>query len=298
MHKGIINNTAFFFCLLCLIIGSCETKTEPVNTSPSTSSLVDLQTHKLQFKIKKGDGIPIVFEAGGGNDHTIWDDFVNSLHQQLGTTIITYDRAGYGNSENNPELEEEDKGYILNTVLDLEAALKALGFKEEVIMVAHSYGGFSAALFAQRNPEWVKGVVLLDANLKCFFDEETREKFKAMGTEAMLENLKKQNIGLYYEALAIDSSVVLIQQTTFPAQLPIFSIMAETPNQFNDPAEVEKWLTCQKNFGKDDPKKAVFVARNSGHYVFYDNPTFVQEKIIQLYEQITAQREQMKIKDD
>lgn len=66
--------------------------------SQTVDTLIDVGTHKLHFNIIKGEGIPIVFESGAGNDGTVWNDLLNPLSQQIGAPLITYDRAGFGQS--------------------------------------------------------------------------------------------------------------------------------------------------------------------------------------------------------
>lgn len=39
------------------------------------------------------------------------------------------------------------------------------------MLVAHSYGGFCATLYAARHPTTVKAAVLIDANLACWFPD-------------------------------------------------------------------------------------------------------------------------------
>lgn len=276
--------TYYLLCLgiICCLSPSCEGQDQ------SGDILVDLGTHQLHMRVKRGTGIPIVFEAGGGNDGSVWTDLADTLYQVLGTTIITYDRAGYGKSGVNPNLTEAEKGSILQTAKDLEAALNKLEIGSELIFVAHSYGGFSAAMFSDRNPDWVKGIVLIDANLKCFFDEEIRNKFKEMGTESALNNLKEQSLGWYYEALAFDSSIELVHQAAFPSGVPVFDLVAETPNQLADPQEMEKWKACHEQASQQRPDWERFVAPNCGHYIFYDDPGFVIEKIKAMHQQLAT----------
>lgn len=282
IHKA-ANSFGYVFSFLALLSFACESK------SQSEHPLVDVQTHPLQFHIKRGKGIPILFESGGGNDGSVWEALVDSLYSQLGTTLLRYDRAGYGQSGSNPNIEERQRGYALNAVMDLEKALQSLEFQEEIIIVAHSYGGFLAAIFAERNPQWVKGIVLLDANLKCFFDAETRQYFREMGTDSLLNSLKAQNVGLYYEAAAFDRTIGLIQKTTFPEEVPIFNLIAEQ-SQFDNPRDVEKWMNCHDQFGASNPNWVNIMAKNCGHYIQFDNPQLVCQKILELYEQVTRMR--------
>ena len=68
------------------------------NQSQTKDTLVNVGTHKLHFNILKGNGIPILFESGGGNDATVWNSILPSIHKITSATIITYDSAGHGKS--------------------------------------------------------------------------------------------------------------------------------------------------------------------------------------------------------
>ncbi|NWP05693.1 alpha/beta fold hydrolase, partial [Escherichia coli] len=85
-----------------------------------------------------------------------------------GAPVLAYDRAGFGKSEVRAGGRIEDHG-ILNGVADLESALKTLGYDRQIVLVAHSYGGFYSTLYAARHPGRVRYAVLIDANHACWF---------------------------------------------------------------------------------------------------------------------------------
>lgn len=61
--------------------------------SQSLDTLVDIGGYSMHFNIWKGSGTPILFEAGGGNDASVWDGVLEKIHKVTGTTLITYDRS-------------------------------------------------------------------------------------------------------------------------------------------------------------------------------------------------------------
>ncbi len=131
--------------------------------------MVDANGARLHFHIIRGTGIPILFDAGGGDDGTVWTDLLKPLAQVTGTTLITYDRAGFGQSQitdMNPDIQRHG---IVNGIEDLEAALRKLGYDGDIMLVAHSYGGFYSELYAFRHPNHVKAVVLIEAIHVCYY---------------------------------------------------------------------------------------------------------------------------------
>ena len=77
--------------------------------SQDLNSIINIGTHDMHFYIWEGIGTPILFESGGENDGSIWMSLANQVHSITGTTIITYDRVGYGKSEFNSNLLDSKK---------------------------------------------------------------------------------------------------------------------------------------------------------------------------------------------
>lgn len=80
--------------LLFIILLSC-TKGQ----SQTIDTLISIGKHKLHFEIMKGNNTPIIFEAGNGSDGSVWKPILQSIYKATGATLITYDRAGLGQSE-------------------------------------------------------------------------------------------------------------------------------------------------------------------------------------------------------
>ena len=104
----------------------------------SQDTLVDIGGYKMHFKIMKGEGTPILFDAGAGNDGSVWDNILEKIHKVTGTTLITYDRSGFGQSELNPKLKNDSDFGIQNGINELETGLSMLGFNDEIILVSSS----------------------------------------------------------------------------------------------------------------------------------------------------------------
>ena len=121
-----------FLCVTIFNVGQAQT----------IDTLIDVGGHKLHFNILKGKGIPILFEAGNGDDGSVWQPILNDLFKATNATIITYDRAGLGKSE-----IDTIKISFKNEVKDLETALQKLGFSKKIFIVCHSFGGYYTSLF-------------------------------------------------------------------------------------------------------------------------------------------------------
>jgi len=75
------------------------------------------------------------------------------------TTACTYDRAGLGWSD----VRNTSDYSPAKMVSELEMLLNNSGVSEPYILVGHSLGGYNAQLYAQRNPDKVAGLILVDS---------------------------------------------------------------------------------------------------------------------------------------
>ena len=270
-----------FSLLIGLLIISSNVKSQTLDT------LLQIGTHNMHFVIKEGTGIPILFESGGGDSGLVWENLADSINTKLGATTIFYDRAGYGNSEINPQLEEKKQGFVLNATINLEKCIELFDYSEGIILVAHSYGGFISQLFAARNPSLVKGIILIDGNDVCFFSDDVLSGFQEMFTEDFFRELEGANTGLYFEALAFHNSVDYMKNISIPENIPILALRAENPpNIFNNEDHVELRKSCHERFVQKNDNRIGIIAENCGHYIYRDNPSLVANSIIAFYRKI------------
>ena len=98
----------------------------------------------------------MVFEAGSFGTAADWSVVQTRLSRRFHT--LAYDRAGLGYSDPGPQ--PRDSQAVAD---DLERLLAAAGEAPQFILVAHSMAPVHAYLFALRHPEWIAGMVLVDA---------------------------------------------------------------------------------------------------------------------------------------
>src|SRR3984957_13694769 len=122
--------------------------------------------HKIAFHIQQGSLPTIVLDAGGGLDSTYCNTLVPELAKKTGCKIITYDRAGFGRRDEVP-----GPWSVQSATDDLANGLENLGATQNVILVSHSLGGEIATYLARKHPQWIFGVVLVDANVPEVFTD-------------------------------------------------------------------------------------------------------------------------------
>jgi pimeloyl-ACP methyl ester carboxylesterase len=243
---------------------------------------VDVGGYRLQFHIATGKPPTIVFEAGGGDNSSVWSNTAREVGRRTGARMITYDRAGLGQSDADPRPYS-----ITREVEALERGLKQLQIDGDVILVAHSYGGFLAALFAARNPSVVKGVVLIDPNLASFFTDSVVDRLMG-GRAAQREQLRKEDPKTFATMEKVlngfPETVRTMRGVNWPAGLRITDIVAEKPPM--PPPDDARWIAAHKLFDKGGGDRRGVFATGSGHYVMRDRPDLVVGEIVAMVQAV------------
>jgi pimeloyl-ACP methyl ester carboxylesterase len=118
--------------------------------------LYDVGGHRLHLNCT-GSGSPtVVLMSGLGGFSVGWARIAPAVADT--TRICAYDRAGQGWSENAPDLQDG-----VAAAADLHTLLGRAGENGPYVLVGHSIGGDHAMVYADRYPEQVAGMVLLDA---------------------------------------------------------------------------------------------------------------------------------------
>jgi pimeloyl-ACP methyl ester carboxylesterase len=130
--------------------------TEP----PPRGERVDIGGRRLRL-VRMGpqsaDASPtVLFEAGAFGTAADWAVVQGAIAGRYRS--CAYDRAGLGYSDPGPA--PRDSGAV---VRDLEALLQSAKVAPPYVLVAHSMAPVHAYLFALKHPDWVKGLVLVDA---------------------------------------------------------------------------------------------------------------------------------------
>lgn len=254
--------------------------------SQTLDTLVDVGGYNMHFNILKGTGTPILFEAGAGNDGSVWNNILEKIHAVTGTTLITYDRAGFGQSEVNPNLKNDSDFGILNGIKELETGLAKLGFDKDIILVPHSYGGFYTTLYASRHPDNVKYVVRIDANLVGHYTDDV---LKAMGQEEISPKTP-ETLGNYYLFKTYPETVKLLRTIDFPSKVPVIDITSP----IQGPYPYWYWVIrnkAHKDFVAAEPNRIEIIAAGSGHYIFHDNPALIINTIVKAYSETLGENQ-------
>src|SRR3954451_13150362 len=234
----------------------------------------------------RGAGSPtVVFEAGGGEDSSVWSELEWEVRKRFEVRTMVYDRAGLGRSRPSPPPYRVDREA---DALRLE--LDRHGIPTPVVLVAHSYGGFVATVVAATDPR-IAGLVLVDANLAGFFDDAQTKRLLATYRPqfAALEQAAPDLARVMIPVIeAYPATVARLRRVEIPAATPIIDIVAER-TWVETPEEIEAIRQAHRDFVAASSNRRAVFAEGSGHHVMRDRPQVVLDAIAEMVAAVRAQ---------
>jgi pimeloyl-ACP methyl ester carboxylesterase len=250
--------------------------------------MVDVGDHRLHGRVF-GKGSPaVILISGFMAPQTYWDNIVPALAER--TTVVTYDRAGYFQSELG---KEPCTGH--QSTLELKTMLDKLDVQGPYVVVGHSYGGKIAKLFTAAYPDQTRGTVLIDSS-----HEDWVEDLRAIMTEAEQEWFDGQRAsrpgaqlpgGPGCENAVLDTTQEQLRRIDIKVNAPLIVMTASDRTQ--TPFYQSLSEETQEKFRQlvlDSPKKHLELSRkgkqiiveNTGHNIHIDQPQAVIDAILSL----------------
>lgn len=175
------------------------------NNYPPDGKMIKVDGREIHVNITgtKTSLPPILIETGTGNWSYDWSNIQEELSKH--TVVITYDRAGYGWSD------PPSNGFDIDmTINDINQILELSKIDTPVILIGHSVGGIYSRLFADKYPDKVSGMVLIDSRNEFFSDHAMTYNEKFFETQDQKMNLFLSKIGI----------VRLFGENIFPETMP------------------------------------------------------------------------------
>lgn len=139
-------------CIFLLLIAPTRPLDEFRNQTNQEYHYIEIDSVALRY-VKRDGGMPsIAFLHGFGSNLNQWNKIFDHFPDQA---LIAIDSVGFGGSDRPPiDYELDDQAnYIINAFKEME--------QKEVIVVGHSMGASLAATIAAKEPEMVKGLVMI-----------------------------------------------------------------------------------------------------------------------------------------
>ncbi len=266
--------------------------------------MVDVGTHRLHAVIA-GEGLPaVVIDGGIGVSSEEYRPLQERIAEE--TTVVTYDRAGYGLSEAGPL--PRDSGTEAD---ELRVLLRELGVPGPFVLVGHSLGGLNVEVYAGRYPDEVAGLVLLDPpplawllgegypDLLKLADQMTDEWQESADRGLGSADIRERREALFLQMLAsehremLDKSACLAEEIETFANLPLLVIASGVPNpMFGAEAAgyQEYWIEQSRILASKSSRGKLILAEDSTHRLHIDAADTVVESILSVVELIRGNR--------
>jgi pimeloyl-ACP methyl ester carboxylesterase len=141
-----------------------------LRTHSPPGRLVEVNGYKMHLYCV-GDGSPtVILESGLGDNWLSWYKVQPAVAKF--TSVCSYDRAGVGWSDAQPE-----PPHSRNIALHLHSLLNSAGVKPPYVLAGHSLGGIHIRVYQNMYPNDVVGMVLVDSSHP---DQKKRSPSKLM----------------------------------------------------------------------------------------------------------------------
>ena len=284
---------------------------------PAPGQMVDVGGHRLHIYCV-GEGSPtVVMEAGMSGWSTDWVLVQPEIAKV--TRVCTYDRAGYGWSEEGTQPRDSRQ-----VTAELHTLLAKAGIDGEIILVGHSLGGLFVQYYARTYPQEIAGIVLVDSvhpEQSLQMKEDVKQKYEgglraltlttrilaptgllrlANQPETIIANklpAKYQSVvralGFQSKAyLALDEEMASFEQSQIEVReakplpaIPLAVISSTTlqgfPPGFSGEYMKGLWSKLQADLSKSATMPQV-IAENSGHYIHLDQPELVIQTVVEM----------------
>jgi pimeloyl-ACP methyl ester carboxylesterase len=292
----IIRKLAILF-LACVFFASCVRE-----SSPFSDQIISIGSHRLQIH-REGKGAPTVVIDAGITDQL---DKLRPLQERIAgvTHVITYNRAGYGQSEPGPVPRHSGR-----EVEELKALLEKASIPGPYVLVGHSLGALNMQVYASKYPDDVAGMVLLDPPPLSFL---LREEYKDLGAMAEQMTAEWQAIAdsaarsadarekarsAFFGMIASEhremfgESARLVAAISTFGDVPLVVMAAGRPNPaFGEAAEdYQKYWVAQSRALAGKSSNAKFIlAEGASHYLYLDVPDLVVESVLSVVYKVRA----------
>jgi pimeloyl-ACP methyl ester carboxylesterase len=289
--------------LVCSLgLAACNDDDAPPKADFAERLDIGLDNGRSMYMQCIGQGSPtVVFISGGATAADLWNSPLSKPHAPTVWTTIAktnrvcaYDRPGAtrvqaqgGNSRSDPVPQPVSTAVSMR---DLHALLQAAGETEPFVVVAHSYGGLIARLYAATYPSQVLGMVLLD-----ILSPEFREALQPAQWPIWITwNTTPAEVLQDYpdiERVDFDKALddVVANRVIAPMPLSVLTsdapfpppTQAGIPPDFNIVAR-EAQDVSQRRVAQLVPGAKHITKTDSGHNVMLDNPALVSTSILEV----------------
>jgi pimeloyl-ACP methyl ester carboxylesterase len=255
--------------------------------------MISIGSHRLQIH-REGQGTPAVVIDAGISDAF---DKLRPLQDRIAgvTQVITYNRAGYGQSEPGPLPRDGDR-----EADELKSLLEKASVRGPYVLVGHSLGALNVMVFASKYPQDVAGLVLLDPPPLSFLLGKDYLELGALAQQVTAEwqaiadaaagstDAQEQARSTFFRMIAseqgeMDKTAKLVDGIATFGNIPLVVMAAGKPNPAFGPVAGEfqrYWIEQSRALTRLSTRSEFILAEESSHYLYLDAPELVAESIL------------------
>jgi pimeloyl-ACP methyl ester carboxylesterase len=254
-------------------------------TARCAGELVEVGGSKLWTDLQGTGPITVVFEAGNGNDSSVWSAITPGV-RAAGVRTLVYDRAGLGNSGPPPATYTIDE-----EVGRLASLIKTCGVDEPIILVGASHGGTISTILAADNRQ-IAGMVLVDAVIANVATDDWANLLRDSARPDYAD-VRKEAPALAAAVIpvieAMPETAKRLRASKLPQDLPIIDIVADKKAVPGNDANADAaWVAGHAAFAREGENRRAVLATGSGHKVMTDKPDVVVDAIKQMITQVQS----------
>jgi pimeloyl-ACP methyl ester carboxylesterase len=246
----------------------------------SVTRQVQVGPHRIDATVFGAGAPAVVIEPGFGSNAASWQAVAEAVAEE--TTVVAYDRVPYGSSS-----RAQDARTPRDIARDLHGVLDALGIARPVVLAGHSAGATYARAFAGLNDGEVAGLVLVDSSHEAqeqVLIPELAWHLRALNKlmlPMMLMTPRKARAGADRRSLIREMRAL---ERLTPADKPLAAgalgdrpliVITAGPGKLTKGRTWQIWHGLHADLAGLSANRRHIVARDSGHFVYRDDPDLV-----------------------
>lgn len=270
--------------------------------SQSSDQMISVGSHRLQIH-REGKGAPAVVIDAGIADQL---EKLRPLQVRIArvTQVVTYNRAGYGQSE--PGQLPRDGA---REAEELKVLLEQASVPGPYVLVGHSLGALNVMVFASKYPMDVAGMVLLDPPPLSFVLGEEYRDLGAMAKRMTAEwqaiadaaakspDAQDRARSAFFRMIASEhremgETARLVAGISSFGDIPLIVVASGKPNPAFEPIAEEfqrYWVEQSRALAGKSRKSRFLLAEESSHFLYLDVPESVEETILSVVNDVRAE---------
>jgi pimeloyl-ACP methyl ester carboxylesterase len=264
--------------------------------------MISIGSHRLQIHLE-GKGTPtVIFDAGLGDQL----DKLRPLQVRIARTtcVLTYNRAGYGQSETGPLPRHSGR-----EAEELKTLLEKASVPGPYVLVGHSLGALNMQVFAAKYPDDVSGMVLLDPpplsfilgqefkDLALMAEQMTAEWQDIADSTANSADTEEKARSVFFRMIASEhremfgKTAGLVGAISTFGDIPFVVMASGKPNPaFGKVAEEFQryWVEQSRRLTNKATNGKFKLVEESSHHLYLDVPGLVADQILSVVSEVRA----------